>query len=131
MKALSIKEPWASLIMKGKKTIETRTWRTSYRGPVLLCASKKPNSPIAGNAFAICKLVEVMPMHKEDERLACCEVYEGAYSWFLADVIPLVPFPVKGQLGLFEFKDDATLQGALMATGMAMEVIRGFLEGAI
>lgn len=31
VKALSVKEPWASLIASGQKTIETRRWRTSYR----------------------------------------------------------------------------------------------------
>ena len=46
MKALSIKEPWATLILEGKKTIETRTWKTNYRGEILLCASKNPKSNI-------------------------------------------------------------------------------------
>jgi ASCH domain len=32
MRALSIRQPWAELILSGRKTIETRTWRTSYRG---------------------------------------------------------------------------------------------------
>ena len=41
MKALSVKEPWASLIRSGKKTIETRTWNTNYRGKLLICTSQK------------------------------------------------------------------------------------------
>ena len=40
MKALSIWEPWASLIRCGAKTIETRHWGTKYRGPLLICAAK-------------------------------------------------------------------------------------------
>ena len=32
MKALSIRQPWAELILQGRKTIELRTWKTSYRG---------------------------------------------------------------------------------------------------
>ena len=40
MKALSLWEPWASLMRVGAKTIETRSWGTSYRGPLLICASK-------------------------------------------------------------------------------------------
>ena len=32
MKALSIRQPWAELIMQGRKTLELRTWRTNYRG---------------------------------------------------------------------------------------------------
>lgn len=39
MKALSIKQPWASLIAHGIKPIENRTWKTSYRGPIYIHAS--------------------------------------------------------------------------------------------
>jgi len=38
MKALSIRQPFASLILAGKKTIETRNWATKYRGPLLICS---------------------------------------------------------------------------------------------
>lgn len=40
MKALTIKQPWASLIVHGIKDIENRPWRTDYRGPLLIHASK-------------------------------------------------------------------------------------------
>lgn len=40
MKAISVWEPWASLIRCKAKTIETRGWYTKYRGPLLICASK-------------------------------------------------------------------------------------------
>lgn len=40
-KALSIKQPWASLIAHGIKDIENRTWKTSYRGKILIHASLK------------------------------------------------------------------------------------------
>lgn len=40
MKAITITEPWASLIMIGAKTIETRSWPTSYRGPIAIHAAK-------------------------------------------------------------------------------------------
>lgn len=40
MKALTIKQPWASLIVLGEKKIETRSWKTSYRGPILIHAGK-------------------------------------------------------------------------------------------
>lgn len=36
MKALSLKHPWAFLVMIGWKTIETRTWKTNYRGTILI-----------------------------------------------------------------------------------------------
>lgn len=40
MKALSLLEPWASLIACGSKRIETRSWKTAYRGPLAIHASK-------------------------------------------------------------------------------------------
>jgi hypothetical protein len=39
--ALSIRQPWAWLIVAGFKPIENRTWYTRYRGPVLIHASQK------------------------------------------------------------------------------------------
>jgi hypothetical protein len=39
MKALSLHQPWASLIGLGVKTIETRSWSTKYRGPLAVHAS--------------------------------------------------------------------------------------------
>jgi activating signal cointegrator 1 len=41
IKAISLYEPYASLIRTGAKKIETRSWETSYRGPLLICAAKK------------------------------------------------------------------------------------------
>lgn len=40
MKAITIKQPWASLIVEGVKDIENRTWQTKYRGRVLVHAAK-------------------------------------------------------------------------------------------
>ena len=42
MKAITIKQPWASLIVAGIKDIENRTWKTSFRGRVLIHAAKTP-----------------------------------------------------------------------------------------
>jgi hypothetical protein len=39
MKALSVMQPWATLIGLGAKRIETRSWSTSYRGPLAIHAS--------------------------------------------------------------------------------------------
>ena len=41
MKAVSIKQPWASLIAHGIKDIENRTWRTHFRGRIYIHASAK------------------------------------------------------------------------------------------
>ena len=43
MKALSIKQPWAELILEGKKTIEIRSWKTKHRGYFIIHSSKRPD----------------------------------------------------------------------------------------
>ena len=40
MKALTLTQPWATLVAVGAKRIETRSWRTSYRGPLAIHAAK-------------------------------------------------------------------------------------------
>lgn len=40
MKALSIRQPWAQLIVAGIKPVENRSWPTPVRGPILIHASK-------------------------------------------------------------------------------------------
>lgn len=42
-KALSVKQPWASLIAHGIKDIENRTWSTKFRGRIYIHASGKPS----------------------------------------------------------------------------------------
>jgi len=41
MKIISIRQPWASLIVSSLKDVENRTWPTRYRGPVLIHASQR------------------------------------------------------------------------------------------
>lgn len=41
MKALSIRQPWAWLIVNGHKPVENRTWQTKFRGPVLIHAGQQ------------------------------------------------------------------------------------------
>lgn len=41
MKAITIWQPWASLLACGAKKFETRSWATDYRGPIAIHAAKK------------------------------------------------------------------------------------------
>jgi activating signal cointegrator 1 len=45
MKSISLLQPWAQLVVMGAKRIETRSWNTQYRGPLLIHASKKIDQP--------------------------------------------------------------------------------------
>jgi hypothetical protein len=44
MKTLSLKQPFAELIVSGKNTIELRNWNSKFRGKFLIHASKTPDS---------------------------------------------------------------------------------------
>lgn len=117
IKALSLHEPWASMIADGEKTIETRMWATSYRGLLAICATKVPKFPRSGQIVAIAWLENVRPMTAADEKAACCGCDPGRFSWVLRSV-RAVPagWIVSGQQGLF----DLDLQGP--AVSIAEEI---------
>jgi hypothetical protein len=99
------------MIADGKKTIETRTWYTSYRGPLLIVSSLKPrlgNLPV-GKALCIVRVVNCRPMTLEDELLARCELYEGAFAWELADLQLVEQVDIGGVMGLYKV-DDALIK---------------------
>ncbi|MXY46612.1 MAG: ASCH domain-containing protein [Chloroflexi bacterium] len=107
MKALSLRQPWASLIADGRKTIETRTWRTRYRGALAIHASARPHDDLpTGGIIAIAWLYDCRPMAADDEAHACIPLYDGAYAWLLSDVQPVPLIPCKGMLGLWTPSED-------------------------
>jgi hypothetical protein len=118
MKALSVKQPWANMIASGEKTIETRTWATDYRGPLLIVSAKEPRIEPAGYALAVVQLKDCRPMTRADECAACCSTYKGAYSWVFDRVIAISPFAARGQLGVFEVEfDDQAAAGQFTLNG--------------
>lgn len=102
MKAISIKQPWVNLIARGQKTIETRSWRTNYRGDILIVASKSPAIPPFGVSVAIAEIADCRPMVKGDEQAACCDLFDGAYAWELRNVRLVEHVPIRGMPGLYE-----------------------------
>lgn len=62
MKALSLTQPWATLVAIGEKAIETRSWATAYRGPLLIhAASGFPNE---ARRFALASpCVDLLRLH--------------------------------------------------------------------
>ena len=107
MKAISVRQPWASMIAQGNKTIETRTWQTRYRGDLLIVSSKRPIFPglPSGKALCLAQLYDCRPMMAEDEPAARCKSYPGAWAWKLRNIRPVEPFAVRGTLGLYEVDD--------------------------
>jgi len=103
MKAISINQPWASLIAEGKKTVETNTYETEYRGDILIVSSKCPMKGYSlGQALCIANLINCRPLTKEDEEAAMVKFLRGMFAWIFSDIRTIKPFPVKGKNGIYE-----------------------------
>lgn len=132
MKALSLWEPWAILILLGLKKYETRSWSTIYRGDLVIHAAAKNDAEIVegfnlsevqaalrgtgityahlrfGVPVCVVRLVDVLPAMQvpKDERVLG-NFALGRYSWLLDDVRPFTAWPrVSGKQGLWDFPDD-------------------------
>ena len=116
MKALTIKQPFSSLVAYGAKTIEFRRSATSYRGPLLICASKDCvfdgdlEFPY-GVAVAVCMVAGVEPFTEDHLDRACMDTMpsETGYAWHLIGAKEIIPFPVRGIPGLFDVGETAVL----------------------
>ena len=135
MKALSLTQPWAELVVLGEKQWETRSWRTSFRGRIAIHAAKKFPAwaielatsnryfvdaiqnypPIKLPRGVIVGTVEVAAMVSTDalkEVLGHKEIAFGDYdserwAWQLANPFMLAePIPCRGALGLWELPGD-------------------------
>ena len=128
MKVLSIREPFATLIANNIKHIETRSWKTNYRGELFIHASGKSlskdfsNSDSVfdlvnnmqmnyGNIICKCKLVDCVYMDDEFITTIMKDPIEyefgdykvGRYAWVLEDVELIYPISVKGRLGIWNY----------------------------
>ena len=101
IKALSVRQPWASLIASGEKTIEVRSWPTNHRGPLLICATKLPREPPCGCMVALVDVASCRPMVKADEHTALSHYEPGQFAWILQNARPVPNHPVSGKLRLF------------------------------
>lgn len=132
MRALTLREPWASLVLEGVKTIETRSWATRYRGELLIHAgcSRVPRGdahaaelmalltgPLhCGMIVARCELVDCVRIdedyarelaRREPVNYICGDFTPGRYAWVLGDVRTLErPVPARGRLGLWNWEPD-------------------------
>ena len=132
MKVLSLTEPCATLIKENIKKVETRSWKTSYRGELYIHASstKIPKEWIEdkelmelvketplnyGNIICKCNLVDCIYMTKEyvenmknnNHREYICGKYEeGRYAWVLENIEVLDnPIKTKGQLSIWNYEE--------------------------
>jgi len=141
VKALTISQPFASLIASGEKFVENRTWSTNYRGPLANHAGKGTQyltraelaSYPNGCLISVANLVACVSLEEIIERdsssrdrkklipgtmLNWSEVRrhkhtEGPWCWILGDIRPLIrAIPMRGAQGLWEIPD-SLVEGAL------------------
>jgi hypothetical protein len=119
MKAISIRQPWAWLILHGGKDVENRVWPTNVRGRVLIHAAKEMrhedyNMAVLFTDFRVDKDSFIPPFEKLErggivgsvEIVDCCREhhspwFEGPYGFVLRNP-EVLPFkPCRGLLGFF------------------------------
>lgn len=116
MKALSIRQPWAWLIVHGFKPVENRDWPTRYRGPCLIHASKGMTREDYEDACDLAQTQGItIPAPHELERGGIVGVanvtdcvtdspsrwFFGKFGFVLVDAKPLPFLPINGRLGFF------------------------------
>lgn len=126
MKALSIRQPWAWLIIHGGKDIENRSWHTKHRGRFLVHAAKGMTNKeyCDGLEFALragdIRLLRDFPASQQMERggiigsvvladsrdTSQSPWYMGEKAFLLADPKPLPFVPLKGRLNFFDVPDE-------------------------
>lgn len=132
MRAISIRQPWAWLIIHGGKDIENRSWRTSFRGRVLVHAAAGMTRDEWISAWGFARGTGAdrkafdagLAMSNIDRGGIVGSVYiadcvtESASRWFtgpfgfvLRNPHPLPFFPMRGRLGFFEAPKLAGLVG--------------------
>ncbi len=119
MKTLSLKQPFAELIVSGKKTIELRNWKSKFRGEFLIHASqvsdkksmkafgfdKLPTGVIVGKV----ELVDIKEYksegeHRADKSKHLANSTWGKYGFVLENVKRFKDvIPAKGKLMFWEF----------------------------
>ena len=127
MKALTIKEPWATLMIEGYKKYEFRSWKTNYRGKILIHAGmsteldmlkrfedynlKCSKGAIIGEADIVdCILVDDKfntELRNVDPIVYGRSNHVETYAWKLENVIRYEkPIYIKGKLGLWNYNED-------------------------
>ena len=127
MKVLTIKQPWATLIIQGDKRFEFRSWKTKYRGELLIHAGKGidkeaakrlekylpkelPIGKILGKGTLV-HCIKMSPDFKEKLLKENSEIYTKSsfqenYGWQLDNVEVFDELiEAKGHLSLWEFND--------------------------
>ena len=130
MKCLSVSQPYADLIVKGKKTIELRTWNTKFRGEFLVHApfkikkdacknlgideTKLRTGVIIGKAkiYDVKTYASITELKMDYQKhFASEEFLHHKYGFLLRNPKEFrIPIPFKGSLGFFNVKLESTIK---------------------
>lgn len=120
MRAITIWQPYPYGIVKGWKSHETRSWRTSYRGPLMIHAAQRidrvvihraqlygyeiPDDLPTGVVVALVDLSDIQSAPAVTMRDQWCwsDYRDGRWAWALGDIRVLhEPVPAQGKQGLW------------------------------
>lgn len=138
MKAISLWQPWATLIACGVKAHETRHWATAHRGRIAIHAAKRVDHAgapaelcrrVLGRAWwekcpqgavvavarlRACRTTDAVFQHITRADAASGNFTEGRFAWALTEVRPLdAPIPALGRQGLFNWPPPDDLEDRL------------------
>lgn len=122
MKVLSLKQPWAELVVSGRKKIETRKWNTSFRGEFFVHASKNidaeeckrfgldPKKIERGGIIGRVTLKDVTIYIRRSDFEKDKHLHRAGLRWFTKPTYGFILenpartefIPLKGQLGFFD-----------------------------
>ena len=122
MKVLTLKQPWATLISEGLKEYEFRSWKTSYRGKLLIHAGvsidkeeiKKYNYDYPKSRIvALVELIDCIKidnnfnkMIKDKNSIVYGSKDREGYAWKLRLIKKIDDNKeIKGKLGLWNIED--------------------------
>lgn len=111
---LTVRQPWASLIASGTKRVEVRSWRTNYRGPIVILAGRGRDRECelgveypSGVTLCVVELLDCVPLAAEHrDASAIGDRFDGAvaegryYAWVLSAPTPVERVEMRGTLGL-------------------------------
>ena len=132
MKAISLQNPWAQLVVSGFKTVEAKTWTTDYRGELLICSKARSDKSLEkavldvieeetdlafeqseffvnGAVLGKVLLVDIRPLTEDDLEESWMDPAEleaaetPLYAWVFDNAEPIAePIEVKGKPRLFD-----------------------------
>ena len=107
MKCLSVKQPYASQIASGVKSIELRTWAPRYRGPLVICSSvvrdRRFRDLPSGVCLCVVELLSCRDAVPSDSAAACFDLDpdDDFFAWVFGPPLLIPSVAVTGKLGLF------------------------------